>query len=447
MRILLIQSYLGRREPLVAPLGLAVLAANLPSGELKIFDPNILSNPLSYTSTLISDYKPNIIGLSLRNIDTAEYNDVFLYYRHFRDYVNLIKDIAPNTILAVGGNGFSLFPLKIMEDNPAIDFGFFLESDVAFKKFIENGLNPETIPGIYFRKDNKVKFTGKNDPVQVHTIRKPRWDLIDLKPYLNFQHLSSIGIESKRGCSQKCVYCTYPKLNTSAIRAKDPKDVVEEITDLYSSHNVKQVFFTDSVFNSPLEHAEAICCALIDSGLQVKWSAYHHPSYISEKYIELAQQSGCVDFYFSPDAATNRGMKILGKSSTTSDLKRCLDIIEQNGKAKASYNFFAAFPGSGWDDYFSAKRFIIKAKERLGNRLTRYKISFIRIQPQTTLWYKVFGKNIADDALLPYNEKELQRLFYKKSDSFFLNLLLLCKFYWGIIFGKKNIVKTRPGIE
>jgi len=437
MRILLLQSYLGRKEPPAAPLGLAVLAANLSGHTVKIFDPNTKDDPFAGTAQILHSFQPEIIGVSLRNLDTTKYSDMFLYYRHFVKYTDFIARRSPDSVIAVGGSGFSLCPQQIMADNPALSFGFFREADVSFPMFIDNGLHPGKIRGIFYRNNDQVLFTGNGEPTDSDIIPSPAWELADLNDYLPYQHLSSIGVESKRGCAFTCAYCAYPRLSGRNVRPRAPKKVVDDIEKLRKL-GVKKIFFTDPVFNFPLRHAESVCRCIIDKGLSIEWSAYHHPQYFTREYMELALTSGCADFYFSPDAASDRGMEILEKSCTAAGLHRCLDIIAANESAKASFNFFAAFPDAQVEDYRAAKKFIALAKAKLKIRLTRCKFSFIRLQPDTPAAAMVLNPEASQAIFLPGNLRALRKLYYISNPNRWVNLRLWLKFYWGILFGKRN---------
>ena len=361
MRILLLQSYLGRQEPPVAPLGLAVIAANLSGPVVKIFDPNTKDDPWARTSQILHSFQPEIIAISLRNIDTTKYSDMFLYYNHFIKYVDYIAKNSPDTVIAVGGSGFSLCPEQIMADNPALRFGFYREAEISFPQFIDFGLKPEKVKGIFYRSQNGILYSGHGELTNQDLIPSPAWELVDLQDYLPYQHLASIGVESKRGCAQECAYCAYPRLSGNNVRLRDPEIIVKDIEKLTNTYGVKRIFFTDPVFNFPLQYAESLCRCIIDNGLKIEWSAYHYHQYFTRDYMELALASGCADFYFSPDAATDNGLKILGKSSSASSLNRCLDLIASNKSAKASFNFFAAFPQAQPEDYYDAKAFLAQA--------------------------------------------------------------------------------------
>ena len=443
MRILLIQAYLGRREPPVAPLGLASLAAHLPRHEVKIFDPNIAANPLKDTADVIEDFQPELIGLSLRNIDTTKYSDQYFYFEHFQEYVRFVKGVGSQVLIVVGGGAFSLFPRRIMERTPEIDIGFYCEAEVSFPRFVYNNEKVGKTPGIYFRKDDKIEFTGLTPPVNVGELLPPAWDLVDIAAYIPFTDKASIGIETKRGCGMKCAYCTYPQLGGDTLRKKSASKVVDEMEVLRKKHGVDRVFFCDPVFNYPPHHAESICREITRRGLEIKWRAYHQDRFLTREYITLARESGCDDFYLSPDSASAKGLRTLGKASTVESLNRSLDLIADDGKAGASYNFFGAVPGTGWRNFLAAALFILKAKVKLGKRFTRYKFSYIRLEPNTPLAKKVYGEKAEDewDFLLPANSKDLNRLFHKKSTSFLLNILLFLHFYIGKLWGRRNVIE------
>ena len=69
----------------------------------------------------------------------------------------------------------------------------------------------------------------------------------------------AIGIETKRGCALKCVYCIYGFLNGRKYRFRSPEKIVDEIEALRKVHGIDSFTFVDSVFNVPQKHAEEIC--------------------------------------------------------------------------------------------------------------------------------------------------------------------------------------------
>lgn len=446
MRTLLIQAYLGRKEPPVAPLGLASLAGNLHNSETKIVDPNISDNPLNYTKESIEDFKPDLYGFSIRNADTTKFSDQFNYIKGFDVFFNSLKKFIPESVIViVGGAGFSLYPLQIMRIFPEIDFGFLYEAENSLSSFVQNPDGFKEYPGIIYRSNGDLKITHNPEPVDINNLNPPAWNLIEIEKYLEFTDRASIGIEAKRGCAMNCTYCTYPELGFNSLRLKSPQKVVDEIKRMKNERRIDKVFFTDPVFNFPSEHALEICQKLIEEKVDIKWSAYQSDRYIDKKYLESARESGCDDFYFSPDSASTKGLRILRKSTTVNTLNETLNLIVDDKTAKASFNMFAVIPGTGWKNFLAGGKFLLKAKIKLGRRLTRFKFSYIRLEPETEILQKTsfdFQKN-SSDSLFPGMKNNLNDKFFYKSDSFIFNIILKLHFHLGKLMGRKNVLKIK----
>ena len=77
MRILLIKSCLGRKEPPILPFSLAYMTNNLDGREVSILNSNTVDNPFDSTRNKLVDFKRQAIGISLRNIDMTRYKDMY----------------------------------------------------------------------------------------------------------------------------------------------------------------------------------------------------------------------------------------------------------------------------------------------------------------------------------------------------------------------------------
>ncbi|MBI4831367.1 MAG: cobalamin B12-binding domain-containing protein [Candidatus Lindowbacteria bacterium] len=248
MKVLLIQGWLGRREKPIFPLGLCYVASALTSHEIRAVDPNVLEQPMEDLRREIEHFGPDVIGVSLRNVDTTQYRDPFVYFPAFLETVRTCKSAAPDTPVAVGGPGFSIFAEEIMARVSDIDFGVYLEGEESFPELLQHISSPGDVKGIYYREDAGVKFSGPRNAPGFANSGAPRRDFFPMEPYLNLP--DSIGIQSKRGCALTCAYCTYPFLNGANVRTRPPEQVVDEVESLVANYGVKQFTFTDSVLGS-----------------------------------------------------------------------------------------------------------------------------------------------------------------------------------------------------
>ena len=80
MKIFLTTSYLGGNEPLVFPLGLAYLKAGLSGHEVRAMDLNASEDPYAELAENLAAFQPDVVGISLRNIDSTNKRIVHFYY-------------------------------------------------------------------------------------------------------------------------------------------------------------------------------------------------------------------------------------------------------------------------------------------------------------------------------------------------------------------------------
>lgn len=382
MKILLCQSYLGPEEPPVFPLGLSCVAAALDGYDVEGYDPNVSGAPMDGLEEKVRRFRPDAVGISLRSIDSTHTASVTFYYDYLRTMIEKIKLAGPAALVIVGGPAFSIFAEEIMADQPLIDYGVCLEGEVTFPKLLAAVDRPGDVKGVYYRRNGEVLFTGLLDDKP--SLPRPRRDLFDLSLYTSWE--DGIGVETKRGCLLKCAYCTYPFLGGAKMRLKEPGDVAGEMEELSGRYGVGTVIFTDSVFNLPREHAEAICGTLIDRKVGLSWSAWLSARYTDRDFLLLARRAGCVKISFSPDGYSNRSLELLSKGITMFDIRRSFGAARSVPGLRVAYNFFGDAPGLGLMDLFRLMGFYAMAKLLLRGRLAGFNISRIRIEPHTAIY-------------------------------------------------------------
>ncbi len=389
MKVLLIQSPLvkkGNSVNYAFPLGLASLAGALKDIELTVFDPNASENPFGAIEQTIAKTAPDVIGLSLRNIDTALSSDVHSYLDAFTQTVETADANRGSAKLVVGGTGFSIFPIEIMQRFPQLDFGLFLEGENSFPQLLKNLDCPNNVKGIYYRSGKEVRFTGKADPVDFAELDAPPRELngINLDWYKNTPH--SFGVQTKRGCAFRCAYCTYPYLQGNSVRVRSPKKIVDEIENLVNNYGVKSIFFADTIFNYPFEHSRQVCQEITRRKIKVEWGAWYRENYINKQFLLEAQEAGCVCFEFSPDGTSQQALDALHKDITVQDIKRTAELMHEIGDIKVNYNFLRNVPGENLKSVSSFHRLLpwLLAKNR--KQIGFVGFNSIRIYPHTAIY-------------------------------------------------------------
>jgi radical SAM superfamily enzyme YgiQ (UPF0313 family) len=351
--------------------------------EVYCWDPNVAQNHIKELPRLLEKVKPDVVGLSLRNIDPASSFMHQWYYPFFVSMIKTIKRVTPSCKLVVGGCGFSLFAKEIMGRNREIDFGVIGEGEHPFARLLKNLDHPERVGNLVFRNNGKILFTERTWE-DFGSLPSPSMEFFDLNKYRKKRY--SISVQSKRGCGFNCVFCPTDLLFGCKYRLRSPKKVADEVEQLVNSYDFDSYFFVDSTFNHPMEHARKVCHELIRRKLEVNWTAEFAPASINERFAKEALQTGCRFFYFSPDGASDRALKMLGKDLRMAHIEKTISLARSLEGMNVGYSFMYDLPRYNSEQVAGLTRLIPRMIARLREKLYCLSLTKLRIYPHSELY-------------------------------------------------------------
>ena len=180
------------------------------------------------TRTAVNDFKPDVIGISLRNVDNTLCQAPVFFLPMVKTVVDECRELSEAPIV-LGGSGFTLLPEPILRYCD-VELGIVGEGEIAFcqlLKALEEDRAIEAVPGIaIFRNGDYLRNQPLRPPV-LDELPAPAWDLFDPR-YYSFHAPSSVrNMETKRGCAFHCSYCTYPVIQGRTVRVRSPSSVVK----------------------------------------------------------------------------------------------------------------------------------------------------------------------------------------------------------------------------
>ena len=399
MKVLLLTAPHGRPELPLYPLGLACVAAALQGKhEVRVVDLNVSRDPDAELERELSDFAPEIVGVSLRNVDTASSYDKYFYFPFFVDLVERIRRRLPHVRIVVGGTGFSIFAELIMRRVPQIDFGVMLEGEETMPELLEHLDQPSGVRGIFHRVGDGVEFTGPRPFAALERLPPPRRDLLDPAPYRSFAE--QMGVQTKRGCIFRCIYCTYPHLDGQTIRLLPPDQVADDVAALLAQ-GVDRFFFCDSVFNYPQDHALAVCAELSRRRLPVRWKAIFNEQFMTRELLDAALEAGCEEFIFGSDGSTGDTLARLRKNFNAAQAQAVYRMVKENPRAHYKCTFMFNGPG---ETVGSALTTLRLAASLWSPGRFRFHVGNIRIYPHTGMEQLARDERIiapGDDLLEP----------------------------------------------
>ena len=384
MKILLLTSPAGRRELPVFPLGLAYIAASLKQHSVRVFDLNVIDRPLQKLDRIVEEESPDVIGVSLRYIDTSSSYDKFSYYPGFISCIRHLRKIKRNATLIVGRAGFTLFPRPIMQEASDIDFGVLFEGENTIVELVENLNRPDAVKGICYRNNGRVRFTEKRDLLKFDNLFLPKRDILDINAYKHFHE--QMGVQTKRGCIFNCIYCSYPSLEGNRICMQSPQRVADDI-EILAKAGIQKIFFNDCMFNYPQDHAVQICREIIGRGIDIKWKAFFNEKFMDQKVFSLAKEAGCELFIFGSDGSNPQTLKSLKKNFSYREMVAAYNLFKKPDSDGANFKCTFMFNGPGdekgrtiFDIFKLVSGLFLKKKRHF-----QFSIGNIRIYPHTEL--------------------------------------------------------------
>jgi len=368
MRVFLLSSNIASTPYSVYPLGLSMVAASLNSygHQVKQFDFLASNRSIPELTNEIREFKPDIIGVSIRNIDNVNLLNEQRYIDAVGDIIRNIRSVTEAKIV-LGGSGFSIMPEAILNKIGA-DYGIVGEGEALILGLVDKIKNGSFPRERILR--SKPILEGKDIP-------SAHYDERIMQFYLKSGNVASV--QTKRGCAHKCIYCSYPVLEGTKIRSREAESVVNDIEGLINKHKAKYIFFTDSVFNDDEGNYLKVLKEMRSRRINIPWTAFFKPSKIDAETLLLMQDTGLKAAEIGADASSDVTLKKLGKSFLFKDITKFNNIFAQYNIATAHYFMFGC-PGETKDT-------VLEGIENIKslNKTASFIFMGIRILPDTSL--------------------------------------------------------------
>lgn len=306
MRIMLIATnrhdrLMGRMEARPLPIGLAYVAGHLDLSRhsLRVVDLMFSADYLAETERVVSEYEPELVGISLRNLDNQSYLDPQWALPITKEVIQRVRSLTRATIVC-GGPAFSILPrecFRFLEPDSTDDAYLGIAGDAAevFSQLadrLDRGEPYLDLPGLVYREGEDImvgeQLASSSFP------RPPRLEELDIARYQRAGF--GIGVLTKLGDFPHPTSGRLERMEAETWRVTRPiEDVIGEVQDMKRRFDLRKVFFVDDGFNLPLSHAKAMCVALIDADVDLHWNTCLAPvpEACDQEMVQLMVRAGC----------------------------------------------------------------------------------------------------------------------------------------------------------
>jgi radical SAM superfamily enzyme YgiQ (UPF0313 family) len=429
MRVLLISANTETISMPVLPLGIACVAAATQNAGHEVALLNLMfeGEPRLGIKNSIEDFRPNVIGISVRNIDDQNMLHSQFLLAPVREIVTTCRSSSDAPII-LGGAGYSIFPESALLYLGA-DMGIQGEGEVVFPRLVERigkGGQVSDLAGVYLPRDVKVGAHG-HAPLQRHVnvgahghaplqaadvgaVRRPPLrhfedsldDLLLPAPGLWVprgaeQRQLWVPVQSRRGCPFDCTFCSTSVIEGRSVRSRSPARIVKWLAELRET-GCRNFNFVDNTFNLPANYAKDLCRQIIQAKLDLNLWCIIYPKWIDAELVELMRQAGCRQISFGFESGSDRMLRSLSKQFNKDEVSSVSRMFAEAGIERMGFLLLGG-PGETKDSVEESLSFA----DSLG--LESLKITTgLRIYPQTPLAGTALAEGViraGDDLLLP----------------------------------------------
>jgi radical SAM superfamily enzyme YgiQ (UPF0313 family) len=333
MKIMFVSGNQEKLPDAVVPLGLLYIMANTPDcHERELVDLCFESEPFQALANAIRNSEPDLIAISMRNIQNNDYTGLSDNLNYYARLVAVCKECTAAPVV-LGGAGFSVMPRELMERLDA-DYGISGEGEHAFPQLVaalDRGDGLDRIGALFYRETDKItgqpevkSVPAPPDFLDMSTLAAPDRSIIDRR-YFGVYGMDSV--QTKRGCPLRCDYCTYPIIEGRKGRLRSAEAVVDEMfASAEQNPDINHFFIVDSVFNLPKNHAKRVCREMIARNWQIPWSCYANPLGFDQEFADLASAAGCAGMEIGSDSGCDEVLKRLHKGFTVEHVRNLHEI-------------------------------------------------------------------------------------------------------------------------
>lgn len=305
--------------------------------EPKIVDYNLVENALEQFKQDLKEFQPDYLVINVAS--TTFDSDLSI--------LTTAKEILPNVITIAKGAHFLTSNTDILYKYKALDLIIIGEAERTLKEILE-GKSYYKIKGLCYRDGFMAKYTGRRPFIQnLDSIPFPARHLVNNNLFRRPDNNKVQAIiKVSRGCPYHCFFCLATPVSGAKVRVRSAENIIEEIKECVETYKIDNFVFWSDIFNFDREWTLDLCEKIIESGLEITWSANTRADTVDEEMAELMYEAGCRLVSIGIESGSQYILDKIGKKITISQI---IDAVKIFKKAKIKiYNYFVL--GLPWDN-------------------------------------------------------------------------------------------------
>lgn len=395
-RVLLISANREDVNMAAWPLGLACVASATESAghAVRLLDLLCHPDPLSALDATVAESRPDVIGVSVRNIDDQRMERVHFLLRDVKTIIDRCRLLTRAPII-LGGAGYSIFPQSAL-DFLGADMGLPGEGERAFPMLVERIMSGADPAGPYLLHRAGTAPAGTRsfiDDLDDYPLPGPAI----LPPEAYGEREFWMPVQTRRGCAMDCSYCSTPAIEGRVLRKRSPAAAARWLGRCASA-GIRRFYFVDNTFNLPGAYARELCEAIAAEAPGVSWRCILYPWKIDGRLADAMARAGCEEVSLGSESGSGDMLASMNKRFSPDDVRHASRLFADRGIRRMG---FLLLGGPG-ESLKTAEESLVFA-DSLGLEALKITIG-IRIYPGTALAGRAIEEGLigaADDLLAP----------------------------------------------
>lgn len=247
-------------------LGIASIAGNLDRDKhtAKTLDLAVArEDPYKVFEKVLHTFAPDVVGLSA----------MIFQVRETVKLAKILKQMQPDTPVVLGGYLPTVLAEEVLRDYPQIDYIIRGEGEPAFAEFLdalENALPLNAVQNLSFRENGQIVHNKSACLVELEHLQLPdRRNRVLTRGFHLFGKPADV-METSRGCTHTCNFCSINKMYGRTFRTYSIKRVLEDIRDA-ASLGAEAMLITDDNITLDGKRCLELFSAVAESELSMEF--------------------------------------------------------------------------------------------------------------------------------------------------------------------------------
>lgn len=308
-------------------LAMSTIAGNLEGHEVHIADLVLKrANLRKAINDVIIKYRPELIGLSAMSFQFGTAKAI----------ARFIRQIDGNIKIAIGGYHATLMYEEICNSEEGAVFDYLIrgEGDIAFRELadaIDGRLDLDQVKGLSFKHNGNFHHNAARPLEDLEDIKLPDRKARVWDGYI-FSGRRLDLIESSRGCTMTCNFCSMNRMYGRTFRPYKIERVIDDISNA-KDQGATYLAFADDNITLDIKRLERLAEAIIAAGhndINYIVQASSKGIASSETLVEKMARAGFKIVFLGIENVSKKNLNLMNKGDIVDQTKRAVELLHKN---------------------------------------------------------------------------------------------------------------------